>query len=103
MELGKLSLAAASAAIFVAYWAYKIIYNLYFHRLAQFPGPWWAAASYLPELYYDIVQGGQYYKKVIEMHEKYGNDHKHTLPAFGCILTNIRSTRTDRPERALPQ
>jgi hypothetical protein len=72
MELVKLSIAAASAAIFMAYWLYKITYNLYFHPLAKFPGPWWAAASYLPELYYDIVQGGQYYKKVIEMHEKYG-------------------------------
>jgi hypothetical protein len=72
MELGKLSIAAALAATLVAYWVYKIIYNLYFHPLAKFPGPWWAAASYLAELYYDVVQGGQYYKQVIQMHEKYG-------------------------------
>ncbi|KAL7777998.1 hypothetical protein CFE70_004672 [Pyrenophora teres f. teres 0-1] len=37
-----------------------------------FPGPRWVAASYLAEFYYDIVHGGQYFKKIIEMHEKYG-------------------------------
>jgi hypothetical protein len=72
MELGNISVVAAFVGSFVAYWLYKIIYNLYFHPLAKFPGPWWAAASYFAELYYDIVRGGQYYKKVIQMHEKYG-------------------------------
>jgi hypothetical protein len=72
MELGKLSVAAALAATFVAYWVYKITYNLYFHPLAKFPGPWWAAGSYLAELYYDVAQGGQYYKQIIQMHEEYG-------------------------------
>jgi len=63
---------AAFVTVFISYWVYNAIYNLYFHPLAKFPGPRWAAASYLAEFYYDVLQGGQYFKKVIEMHEEYG-------------------------------
>jgi hypothetical protein len=83
MEFEKFNIAAAFAASFVAYRLYKIIYNLYFHPLAKFPGPWWAAASYFAEFYYDIVRGGQYYKKVIQMHEEYG---KFSCPQVHCCI-----------------
>ncbi|CAA9961297.1 Benzoate 4-monooxygenase cytochrome P450 [Pyrenophora teres f. maculata] len=72
MELSTIQIVAAFASTFVSYCIYKAIYNLYFHPLAKFPGPRWVAASYLAEFYYDIVRGGQYFKKIIEMHEKYG-------------------------------
>lgn len=38
----------------------------------MFPGPWWAAVSYLPEFYYDAVEGGRYFAMIIKMHEQYG-------------------------------
>jgi len=72
MELSKSAIVAAFVTVFISYWVYNAIYNLYFHPLAKFPGPRWAAASYLAEFYYDVLQGGQYFKKVIEMHEEYG-------------------------------
>ncbi|CAE7032707.1 hypothetical protein P3342_006906 [Pyrenophora teres f. teres] len=72
MELSTIQILAAFASTFVSYCIYKAVYNLYFHPLAKFPGPRWVAASYLAEFYYDIVRGGQYFKKIIEMHEKYG-------------------------------
>ncbi|KAF1835134.1 benzoate 4-monooxygenase cytochrome P450 [Decorospora gaudefroyi] len=65
-------MAAGFVVVVTAYWLGKAIYNLYFHPLAKFPGPRWAAASYLAEFYYDVLCGGQYFKKVIQMHERYG-------------------------------
>jgi hypothetical protein len=72
MEVNKLTITVGFAAVISTYWLGKTIYNLFFHPLAGFPGPRWAAGSYLPEFYNDILQGGRYYKKVIQMHEKYG-------------------------------
>ncbi|KAL4816633.1 putative cytochrome P450 [Aspergillus spinulosporus] len=54
------------------YWTSLIIYRLYFHPLAGFPGPKLAAATRWYEFYYDIIQQGKYVYKVDQMHEKYG-------------------------------
>lgn len=72
MELDRLNIATGMFAIALAYWSSKTVYNVFFHPLARIPGPWWATATYLAEFYYDVLQGGQYLKKVIQMHEKYG-------------------------------
>jgi hypothetical protein len=72
MEINKLTIVVGFTATLLTYWLSKAIYNLFFHPLAGFPGPRWAAASYVPEFYYDILRGGRYYKKVIQMHEEYG-------------------------------
>ncbi|KAI9146799.1 Cytochrome P450 monooxygenase TRI4 [Paramyrothecium foliicola] len=50
----------------------ELIYNLYFHPLAHFPGPKVAAAGYLYEFWYDVIKDGVYLWKIQEMHEKYG-------------------------------
>ena len=51
-----------------------IVYRLYFHPLAGIPGPRMACASQWYEFYYDILKwpGGQYWSKINEMHERYG-------------------------------
>ncbi|RYP32942.1 hypothetical protein DL767_004958 [Monosporascus sp. MG133] len=60
-------------ALMVAiYFASLSIYRLFFHPLAQFPGPWLAAVTRYYEAYYDIVQNGQYTFKIAELHKKYG-------------------------------
>ena len=51
-----------------------VVYRLYFHPLAKFPGPRLAIATYWFEFYYDIVQHGQYTFKLRELHEQYGRD-----------------------------
>ncbi|KAL1798300.1 hypothetical protein ACET3X_002337 [Alternaria dauci] len=71
-EVGKLTVVGGFILLIITYWLIKTIYNLFFHPLASFPGPRWAAGSYLPQFYYDVVHGGQYYKKVVWMHEQYG-------------------------------
>lgn len=49
-----------------------VIYRLYAHPLAGFPGPRLAVATFLYEIYYDVVKGGMYIWEIERMHEKYG-------------------------------
>ncbi len=49
-----------------------VVYRLFFHPLARFPGPKRAAISYLYEGWFDIVQGGGYTRQIANLHEKYG-------------------------------
>lgn len=66
------TIASYTAGALLTYVLTRLLYNVYLHPLARLPGPWWAAASYLPEFYYDAVKGGQYFKKVEMMHGFYG-------------------------------
>ncbi|KAF1953456.1 cytochrome P450 [Byssothecium circinans] len=77
MELGRLLehralLAAAAGVGFVVYWLGLVVYRLVFHPLAKFPGSKWAAATTWYEAYYEIVKGGQFSKKISELHDQYG-------------------------------
>lgn len=60
----------------VAWLAYRILKALYnvspFHPLSHIPGPKLAAATYLPEFYYDVIKFGRYTREIKEMHKKYG-------------------------------
>lgn len=50
----------------------KIVYRLYFHPLAKFPGPKIAAATHLYEVAWDYFGQGAYLYEIQRMHEKYG-------------------------------
>lgn len=56
----------------IIYYATLIVYRLYFHPLARFPGPKLAAVSRWYEAYYDIIQGGQYTPKILQLHKQFG-------------------------------
>ncbi|KAF1974959.1 benzoate 4-monooxygenase cytochrome P450 [Bimuria novae-zelandiae CBS 107.79] len=51
---------------------WRVIYNVFLHPLAHFPGPWWAGATSYVEAYFDIMKGGQYFRKIEAMHARYG-------------------------------
>lgn len=55
-------------------WSYRIIYNLWFHPLRNFPGPVLARATKWYETYFDVFKapGGQYIFEVDRQHQKYG-------------------------------
>ena len=60
-------------AVSLALWVlYGIIYRLYLHPLARFPGPKLAIVTYWYEFYYDVVKRGRYTWKIKDLHAEYG-------------------------------
>lgn len=53
------------------YQVWKVVYNLYFHPLARFPGPKLAAVSKLPSVY-NIIKGNSH-KWSDSLHRQYGD------------------------------
>ena len=49
-----------------------VVYRIFFHPLAKFPGPKIAAATYWYECCWDIFGNGTYYREVVRMHARYG-------------------------------
>lgn len=58
--------------LLAAYTAYGVFWRLYLSPIAHIPGPKLAAATWWYEFYYDIILGGQYVFKILELHERYG-------------------------------
>ena len=59
-------------ALLAVYTLYGAIWRLYFSPIAHIPGPRLAALTWWYEFYYDIILGGQYVFKMIELHKEYG-------------------------------
>lgn len=57
----------------LSYHALLAVYRLSpLHPLHKFPGPKLAAASYLYEIWFDLVKGGQYTFEIKRLHDTYG-------------------------------
>ncbi|KAI0171940.1 cytochrome P450 [Hypoxylon sp. FL1284] len=56
----------------IVYLLYRAVWNLFYHPLSHIPGPRLAAATYLPEFWYDVVKFGRYTKEIAKMHDIYG-------------------------------
>ncbi|OBT77934.1 hypothetical protein VF21_04356 [Pseudogymnoascus sp. 05NY08] len=56
----------------ILYTIYGAIYRLFLSPLSKFPGPKIAALTSWYELYYDLILGGKYTFKLIELHKQYG-------------------------------
>ena len=66
-------LLVATLATLVLFYSFGLgLYRLTFDRLAKFPGPRLAAATYWYEFYYDWWCGGKYLFQIEKMHKKYG-------------------------------
>lgn len=72
MALSGYTLITAALA-YLLYGVVIVIYRLFFHTLARFPGPKIAAATAWYETYHDLKPpGGQFMKKINELHDIYG-------------------------------
>ena len=62
------------ALAIIVYQVAWVIYRLFFHPLARFPGPKIAATTYWWECVQDLFagQGGDYMNQVDRMHDIYG-------------------------------
>ena len=58
--------------VLISYSSSLVIYRLFFHPLAAFPGPKLAAVTGYYEAYYDVIEGGQYTFKIADLHQKLG-------------------------------
>ena len=56
-----------------------VLYRLYLHPLAKFPGPRIAAFTTLYEAYFEIALKGQYSKQISKLHDQYGKIHNFLL------------------------
>lgn len=56
----------------------SIAYKLYFHPLANIPGPKLAAITWLYQTYYSFVGGSRFYLRIEQLHHIYGTDWQNT-------------------------
>lgn len=56
----------------LSYLVVVVIYRLFLHPLAQFPGPKIAASTYFYEFCWDFYGQGAYLFQIEKMHLKYG-------------------------------
>jgi len=66
------ALCLAMLTLLVLHCTTMVIYRLYFHPLAKFPGPRIAAATHFYEVAWDYFGKGAYLYEIERMHQKYG-------------------------------
>lgn len=71
-EASPLEFLGYAVTLWIVYTISLVIYRLYFHPLAHFPGRKLAAATLWYEFYYDVVKPGCYYREVSKMHKEFG-------------------------------
>lgn len=84
------------ASIWIVFHLASAFYNVFFHPLRHIPGPKLAAATYIPEFYWDVLRGGMYQKRILLMHEKYGmTNPKHHFNMSSDVLSRPLTTELD--------
>src|SRR4051794_6755921 len=72
LSLGPTGLFFGCALALAAYNLLLAVYRLFLSPISHFPGPRLAAATGWYEFYYDVIKGGIYPFKIVELHKQYG-------------------------------
>ena len=67
----KAGFAIAALIVLLIYAALSVTHNLFFHRLASFPGPRLAAATYYWRTYFEVFEGN-FTERLFRLHAQYG-------------------------------
>jgi hypothetical protein len=65
-------LAPAVLAAVITYAAYMVMYNMFFHPLADFPGPPMGAITIYWKAYVECIANRSFCHELIELHARYG-------------------------------
>jgi hypothetical protein len=65
-------LLSAALATAIAYAVYAVIYNVYFHPLAKFPGPPIARTTIYWKAYVECIANRSFSHVLVELHARYG-------------------------------
>ena len=65
-------LMTAAFATVIAYAVYIVVYNVYFHPLAQFPGPPLAGATKYWKAYIECIANRSFCHELVDLHTRYG-------------------------------
>ncbi len=87
LATGLTGLFIASIFAIAIYGLLLAIYRLFFSPIAGFPGPRLAAATGWYEFYYDVIQGGTYVHKIVDLHAQYGESVRHNNPSSRNLTT----------------
>ena len=84
-----------SHLVYTEVWIYHAAYQwnvtlrttVFLSPIAQFPGPKLAAFTTSYQAYFDLVQGGLFFKHLEKLHEKYGKNSRKIDPTSLFLLT----------------
>jgi hypothetical protein len=62
----------AALATVIAYTVYIIVYNVYFHPLAKFPGPSLAGTTTYWKAYIECIANRSFCHELVDLHARYG-------------------------------
>ena len=86
------SFSSAIITVLVTYLAYVlalVVYRLYYHPLAKFPGPRYAAISRWHEYYHEVVRKGQFSFVIQDYHRKYGKFCTYGCDTYGAPMLGL--------------
>ena len=71
------ALLPAVVAAMIAFVAYAVIYNVYFHPLAKFPGPPLARTTTYWKAYVECIANRSFCHVLVELHSRYGENPRY--------------------------
>jgi len=83
--------AFATLAVYGVHAVYSVIYNIYLHPLAKFPGPPLARVSIYWKAYIECITSQSFCHYLVELHRHYGQNY--ACPCRPTMLTCMHCRR----------